>query len=104
MADQLVQAPLVSPARPLLWAPYNVRSYRVLSLSSEGAWVLSASSVERRAPSAMAEDTAGAVFLFATARGNLLEILTVENGIPRPVKPGEALSTMVAPDTFGFAV
>ena len=104
MADQLVLAPLVSPTRPLLWAPYNVRSDGVLSLSSAGAQVPSASSVECRSPSAMVEDTAGAVFLFATARGNLLDILTVENGIPRPVKPGEALSTPVAPDTFDVTV
>ena len=52
----------------------------------------------------MAEDAVGAKFLFAAARGNLLEILTVENCVPRLVEPGEAPSMTVAQETFGVTV
>ena len=52
----------------------------------------------------MAEDAAGAATLFAAARGNLPKIVTVENGRLRPVEPGKARSTTVAPDTFSVTV
>ena len=62
--------------------------------------------VLRRAsvPFAMAEDVAGAAFLFAADWGHLLEILVGENGGPRPVEPGEALSTTVALETVGVTI
>ena len=71
---------------------------------SAGARVTSPSPVGRHNPFAMAEDAAGAAFLFAADRGHLPEILDVENGGPRPVKPGEAPSTAVAPETFSVTV
>ena len=88
MAAQFRWAPLASPpapdlgngaalTRPLLREPRNVRLDGMLILSLPGARVLSHSSVRRRAPFAMAEDVSGAAFLFATARGNLQEILIV---------------------------
>ena len=52
----------------------------------------------------MAEDAAGAAFIFAASQGNLLEILTVENDGSCPVELGEALSKTVAPETFGVTV
>ena len=36
----------------------------------------------------MADDAAGTVLRFAAARGNLMEILTGENGGPRLVEQG----------------
>ena len=82
MAEQLGRAPLVSPpapafgigavvARPLLWAPLNIRSDEALCHSLAGARVTSLPSVSRQAPFAMAEDAAGAAFLFAAAWGKL---------------------------------
>ena len=52
----------------------------------------------------MAEDVAGAAFLFGADWGHLLEILVGENGGPRPVEPGEALSTTVALETVGVTI
>ena len=52
----------------------------------------------------MAEDAAGATLLFDAAQGNLLEILTVENGVDRPVGPGNAPSVKIAPETSGITV
>ena len=95
MVAQFERAPLASPptpafvtgdvvARPLLWAPHNVRSDGLPRRSLAGARVLSLSSVRRRAPIVMAEDAADAAFIFAAARGNFSEILTVGNGAPPP--------------------
>ena len=93
MAAHLVQAPLTFLPAPdlvtgtnainhLLRAPHNVRLDRVLRRSSADAWLPSPSSVRCRAPFAMVEDAAGAALLLALYWGNLLEILTVENGGP----------------------
>ena len=115
MLDQLGRAPLASPLapffgtgasvyRPLLRAPRNVRSDGVQHRSSAGARVLSPSSVGLRDPFVMVEDAAGAAFIFSAARGNLLEILIVENGVPCLVEPGEAPSMTVAQHIFGVTV
>ena len=93
MLDQLGRSPLASPpapdfgtgtavARPLLWSPHNVCLDGALRRSSADARVLSMSPVGRRAPFAMAEDVAGAAFLFAADWGNLQEILTVKTAAP----------------------
>ena len=115
MAAHLGRAPLASPpapalgagaavARILLLVPHNMRSDGVLHHSSAGARFTSASSVGCQSPFAMAEDADDAVFLFAAARGNLSDILTVENGGPRLVEPEEDQSTTVAQDTFSVTV
>ena len=115
MADQFGQAPLVSPlaqyfktcavaTRPLLRAPHNLGLVRTLHHSLAGARVLSLSSVRHQSPFVMAEDAAGAALIFAATWGNLLEILTVENCVPRLVEPGEAPSMTVAQETFGVTV
>ena len=78
MVAQFGQAPLTSlpalalvtgaaAARPLLWAPCNVRSDRMLHRSSVGARVPSPPFVGILCSSAMADDTAGAERLFAAA-------------------------------------
>ena len=93
MLAQLGRAPLASlpapafgtgdaVARPVLWAPHNVLSDRELRRSLAYARFLSMSSVGRRSPFAMAEDVAGAAFLFAAAWGNLQEILAVKMASP----------------------
>ena len=51
-----------------------------------------------------ADDAAGAASFFAAARYNLLEILDLENGNHCPLKPSEAPSRTVAPETFGVTV
>ena len=93
MLAHLGRSPLASPpapafgtgtavARPVLWAPHNVCSDRALRRSLEDARFLYMSSVGRRSPFAMAEDVAGAEFLFAAAWGNLQEILAVKTVSP----------------------
>ena len=91
-------------ARPLLQAPCNVRLDGTLRRSSAGARVPSPSSVGRWSYFTMAEDVAGASLLFAATWDHLPDILVVENVSPRPVKPGKAPSTTVAPETFGVTV
>ena len=92
---QLRQAPLVSPPAPTFstgaavvssrrLAPRNVRSDGFARLSSAGARVSTPSSARRRDPLAMAFGAAGAVFLLASVRRDLSDIL-VKNGGPRPV-------------------
>ena len=50
----------------------------------------------------MAEEVAGAAFLFAATWGHLSDILVVENGGPHPVELGKATLTTVTLDTFGI--
>ena len=81
-----------------------MRSDGALRRSFVGNWVLSLSSVQRPPPLTMAEDAAGAAIVFAGAPDNLPKIVTVENGRPRPVEPGDSPSTTIAPDTFSIIV
>ena len=115
MSNQFGRAPFATPlvpdfsngaaaAKTLLQDPHNVRSDGALRRSLLGSWFPPPSSVGRRYFLAMAEDAAGATLLFAAAWGNLPEILTVENGGPRPVEPGKAPSTTLAPETFSVTV
>ena len=69
-------------ARPLLRAPHNVRLDGTIHRSLMDARVPSHCSVWRLAHFVMAEDAAGATFLFDAAQGNLLEVLVEENGAP----------------------
>ena len=115
MLAHLGRAPLVTPPaldfgnlaasyQPHPQAPFNVRFEGTLSYSSACARVPAPSSVRHRSPFVMAGDIAGVALLFFTAQGHLPEILVVKNSGPCLVELGKALSTTVAPETFGVTV
>ena len=114
MDAQLLQVPLASPivlalrtsaasAKPLLWVPRKVQSDGLLRPSSRGAQVMSPLFFGVPWDSTMADAVAGTTRLFVAAWGKVLDILD-QNGGPRPVTPGEAPSTAVAPETLGVTV
>ena len=69
-----------------------------------GARALYPSSASHLFSFAREADAAGAAFLLSSTPDNLLEIVDLENGVPSPVEPGEALSMTVAPVTFCVTV
>ena len=99
MASQFGWAPLASllvpdlrtgaaAARPLLWAPCNVRSDGTIRRSSVGARVLSLSFVGLLCSSVMADNAADTARLFSATGGNLPEILDVQKWRPPPGETG----------------